>query len=171
MIRPLCAALLLAVAAGLGAAGCQPKIGDECTSSTDCSLSGDRLCDTTQRGGYCTVFNCEPDNCPEEAQCIAFDQQLDPACHDPQQWARFERTFCMLRCDNDGDCRSGYVCFDMTTQPNPWGAGLVDLNPEGTKVCIGPPVTSSQEASRTDVCRPPQRDAGADWPDASGTEL
>ncbi|MFW5740185.1 MAG: hypothetical protein ACOC1F_07450, partial [Myxococcota bacterium] len=56
--------------------GCNPKIGDDCTNSTDCSVSGDRLCDTTQPGGYCTVFNCEPDMCPEEAQCVAFDTEF-----------------------------------------------------------------------------------------------
>ena len=52
--------------------GCSPKIGDECATALDCSALGDRLCDTTQPGGYCTIFNCEPDTCPEEAACVAF---------------------------------------------------------------------------------------------------
>ena len=42
-------------------AGCSAEIGDDCSNSTDCSSTGDRLCDTTQPGGYCTLFNCEPD--------------------------------------------------------------------------------------------------------------
>lgn len=148
--------LVMALALVLGTVGlaCAPKIGDNCTSSTDCSQNGDRLCDTTQPGGYCTVFNCEPDTCPEEAQCIAFDQRLDPACSDPQSWARFERTFCMRRCDNDGDCRSGYVCFDMSAQPNPWGATVVDLNPTGRKVCISPSSGAPESDGLTEVCGP-----------------
>ncbi|HVZ31431.1 MAG TPA: hypothetical protein VG963_03350, partial [Polyangiaceae bacterium] len=31
----------------LGAFACQPKIGDSCTSASDCSVQGDRTCDTT----------------------------------------------------------------------------------------------------------------------------
>src|SRR5690242_18467125 len=48
------------------ATGCKPKIGDECKTSTDCSVTGDRLCDITQPSGYCTIFNCEePGSCPD----------------------------------------------------------------------------------------------------------
>ena len=79
----------------LVSAGCAPKIGKSCTSSTDCSQLGDRLCDTTQPDGYCTIFNCEPDTCPE-AVCVGFDSQIDPACGATQasQASRFERTDC-----------------------------------------------------------------------------
>lgn len=94
--------------------GCQPKIGDECVGSVDCSQQGDRLCDTSQPDGYCTAFNCQPDGCPEEAVCIGFGLELDPSCsaetYDPR-WPRFERTFCMLGCEQDSDCREGYVCI------------------------------------------------------------
>ena len=85
--------------------GCTPDLGDECTLDLDCSQQGDRLCDITQPGGYCTVFGCEPDKCPEdEGLCVAFNPQLDPACGplDDGRWARFERTFCMDACDDDG---------------------------------------------------------------------
>src|SRR5262245_36081708 len=104
---------LLLLASGAALAGCTPEIGDECTTSIDCSQQGDRLCDTTQPGGYCTIFNCEPDTCPEdESVCVAFDFELDPACHDlnATDWARFGRTFCMAVCDDDSDCRDGYIC-------------------------------------------------------------
>lgn len=144
----------------LVALGCAPKIGDDCTSSTDCSINGDRLCDTTQPGGYCTVFNCEPDTCPEEAQCVAFDMQIDPACYDPQHWGRFERTFCMLRCDNNGDCRSGYLCSDMAQQPNPWGAAVVDGSPTGTKVCVSAAISEIPQPQSTAICRPYEGDFG-----------
>ena len=144
--------------------GCNPKIGDDCSTSTDCSISGDRLCDTTQPGGYCTIFNCEPDTCPEESQCIAFDTELDPACAD-QRWARFERTFCMRRCKDNGDCRSGYVCFNMNSTPNPWGARVADLDPEGTKVCIAPWSEASPGVGLTEVCSPYE----GEFPDAGST--
>lgn len=123
-------------------------------------MNGDRLCDTTQPGGYCTVFNCEPDTCPEEAQCIAFDTELDPSCVD-QSRARFERTFCMRRCSNDGDCRSGYECLDMSRYPNAWGARVADLDPEGTKVCISPS-SGAPQGGATEVCGP----YDGDYPDA-----
>ena len=79
-------------------AACTPNIGDECSNSLDCSQGGDRLCDITQPNGYCTIYNCEPDTCPEgDGVCVAFDFQLDPVCraHDDARWARFERTYCM----------------------------------------------------------------------------
>src|SRR3954469_21617492 len=110
----VCALVMLAVAA----TGCAHKIGDSCAISTDCSVNGDRLCDTTQPDGYCTVFNCEPDKCPSgEGVCLAF---TDGAC-DQQMVAaatslRFQRTFCMKPCDNDGDCRAGYRCLDENEQ-------------------------------------------------------
>lgn len=105
-------AILLGAAA---AAGCRPEIGDECVTSVDCSSQGDRLCDTSQPEGYCTIFGCEPDACPDNSVCVGFGLELDPACSaDPQgtdpRWPRFERTFCMISCEEDSDCRDGYVC-------------------------------------------------------------
>jgi hypothetical protein len=115
-------------------AGCAPKIGKACTLSTDCSQLGDRLCDTTQPQGYCTIFNCEPDTCPE-AVCVGFDSQIDPACGDTQasQASRFERTFCMKGCNDDSDCRDGYQCRD----PKALSATVVDLTlPSTSGICI-----------------------------------
>lgn len=94
--------------------GCRPEIGDDCVSSADCSAQGDRLCDSSQPDGYCTIFGCEPDDCPEGSVCIGFGLELDPACEnvsstDPR-WPRFERTFCMAACEETSDCRDGYVC-------------------------------------------------------------
>ena len=94
-------------------AGCRAEIGDSCVASADCSPQGDRLCDTSQPEGYCTVFSCEPDTCAEEAVCVGFGLTLDPACEvvgtDPR-WKRFQRTFCMYACESDDDCREGYAC-------------------------------------------------------------
>lgn len=151
--------LLLCLIGGISA-GCSPKIGDDCTSSTDCSMSGERLCDTTLPGGYCTVFNCEPDTCPDESQCVAFDTALDPRCKD-HRWARFERTFCMRRCSRDGDCRKEYVCADMSEFANPWGAQVVDTDPKGAKICVPPWSESTPAMGMTEVCDPYE----GSWPD------
>ena len=135
--------VLLAI---LAATGCQPEIGDECQTAIDCSALGDRLCDTSQPGGYCTEFNCEPDQCTDEAACISFNIELDPACRslDDARFGRYGRTFCMFVCEDDTDCRSGYQCVTPASQ----GSRIIDLttetdNPQDTKVCLvagSPPV-------------------------------
>jgi hypothetical protein len=131
--------LLVVFLAILGLAGCKPEIGDSCSLSTDCSASGDRLCDTTQPGGYCTIFNCSAGTCPEEAICVAFGTAIStaPGCFDPQDSARLQRTFCMRKCDSDGDCRSSYDCINMKDPLNPWGAIVVEHGGSG-KVCAVP---------------------------------
>lgn len=146
------------------ALGCNPKIGDDCSTSTDCSTNGDRLCDTTQPGGYCTMFNCEPDTCPEEAQCIAFDSTLSPVCPDRVS-ARFERTYCMRRCESNGDCRGGYECADMAVVPNVWGASIIDFAPTGTQVCIATGASGALQAGENAVCGP-HEGGMSHWPDA-----
>jgi hypothetical protein len=124
------------------ASGCTPEIGDECNTAIDCSALGERLCDTHQPGGYCTIFNCEPDTCPDEASCVAFNIQLDPACGlaDDGREGRFGKTFCMFVCEENDDCRAGYECvrpFDKFDG----NATVVDRdteedNPEDTKMCL-----------------------------------
>jgi hypothetical protein len=95
------------------ALGCRPQIGDDCVTAQDCSAQGDRLCDTSQPEGYCTVFGCDPDACPDGSVCVGFGLELDPACEvsgtDPR-WKRFQRTFCLATCEEDADCREGYQC-------------------------------------------------------------
>ncbi|NUP14412.1 MAG: hypothetical protein HOW73_50930 [Polyangiaceae bacterium] len=123
----------------LFAMGCRPEIGDECVTSVDCSAQGDRLCDTSQPDGYCTIFGCEPDACPDNSVCVGFGQEIDPACAnadvgtDPR-WPRFERTFCMIACETNDDCRDGYVC----ALPTDRRAVAIDLENElrGSGVCF-----------------------------------
>ncbi|MBL8605403.1 MAG: hypothetical protein JNK72_25960 [Myxococcales bacterium] len=86
----------LALVAALAEMGCQKVIGDSCTLSSDCSLQGDRACDTSQPEGYCTVAACDPNACPDEALCIAFN------AHAP----RITRRYCMAGCTTDDDCRT-----------------------------------------------------------------
>lgn len=158
----MCRAIRLAGALLFCLAGCTPKIGDDCNSSVDCSQLGDRLCDTTQPGGYCTIFNCEPDTCPEdEGPCVAFDYELDPACKsaDDAEWARFERTFCMKWCDDDSDCRDGYRCV----LPKAEHALIVDTKPhDQQKICLAnAPPRPDPSSSIPAVCQP---DAGVTLP-------
>ncbi len=122
------------------AAGCKPKIGDDCRISTDCSAAGDRLCDITAPSGYCTVYNCEPDSCPEdESLCVEFGAQRSPVskCEDKQSPSPYGRAFCMATCDDDSDCRSGYTCADLSDPTNPWGAVLIDRG-RGKRACVVP---------------------------------
>lgn len=101
LLRP---ALVSAAALALFAlaSGCAPRIGDGCYSQTNCSINGDRVCDITQPGGYCTVFDCSPDTCPDDSVCVRFEPDT----------ARLARNVCMRRCSGDGDCRAdrGYHC-------------------------------------------------------------
>ncbi len=126
------------------APGCTPKIGDSCTVSTNCSATGDRLCDITQPGGYCTVFNCEPGTCPEDSQCINFGTTLsavpEGVCSPSQANSPYQRSFCMASCGSNGDCRGGYECRSLKgdpAHPNPLGAVLAEWSGDGM-VCVVP---------------------------------
>jgi hypothetical protein len=137
MPRPLEKLMLLALLATV-AVGCKPKIGDDCQISTDCSAAGDRLCDITAPGGYCTVYNCEPGACPEdESLCVLFGAERSPLpeCKDPQAPSPYARTFCMATCESDSDCRDGYTCGDLKKDGVKWGAILVDHD-RGDTACM-----------------------------------
>ncbi len=143
--------LLLALAAVVG--GCKAEIGDDCSVSTDCSNAGDRLCDTTQPGGYCTIFNCEPGTCPEEAICISFKNSPSSVCPDPQSGDRLRRTFCMRSCGGNDDCRSGYKCTDLG-KDNPWKATVAEYGGVSGKVCIVPFRGATASGGPADICSP-----------------
>jgi hypothetical protein len=130
------------VVVGLGAllvaGGCARKIGDGCSTSTDCDPNGNRICDLSQPGGYCTLDGCDDKSCPEDSICIrTFPEQYlsrpcDPKCEDVDcpdgtrtndctddeicldsgVCARqaFERRYCAHACSDNGDCRGGYAC-------------------------------------------------------------
>jgi len=124
-----------AAVTGALALGCTPKIGDDCTVSTNCSTTGDRLCDVTQPGGYCTAFNCEPGSCPEDSVCVNFGTMLSPVagCTPSQANSPYKRSFCMATCGEDNDCRDGYRCL----APTEFNAVLAE-HAGGSKVCAVP---------------------------------
>jgi hypothetical protein len=156
--------------------GCTPNIGDSCKLHTDCSATGDRLCEPNLPGGYCTIFNCEPDSCPSEAACVAFGvaPSAKPECAITQQ-QRLERTYCMARCSRDSSCRSGYACVDLASSGGAqvWNAAVIDPD-RGTKVCTVPVSGAAQIATMTaldnsqdQVCAPPFDASFPPVPDAS----
>lgn len=161
---------VLAAALAVGMSGCKPEIGDDCSVSTDCSSTGDRLCDTTQPGGYCTIFNCEPGTCPEEAICVGFSTSSSKVCEDPQSDGRLQRTYCLRSCGSNDDCRSGYECGDVGAKDNAWAATVMEWS-GGGKVCIVPwSGAPLPENPNTEVCT--GTDAGFDvtpWEPEAGT--
>jgi hypothetical protein len=176
-MRPLlsnAALAALALALSLGAAGCRPDIGESCSNSIECSSQGDRICDTSLPSGYCTIYNCEADGCPDESTCVAFARSEDPyadACP-AQGWARFERTFCLGSCSNDGDCRGGYLCArpgrlneKNTEVLKDYGARILDVDPSKPGVCVA---LGSQgpDAPQSMSCPPPPP---ACFPDYGGS--
>ena len=99
MVRPFAALAIGAVSLALGGA-CKKVIGDSCNVSSDCSIQGDRTCDISQTGGYCTVVPCDPGTCPDNGVCVIFNAHA----------SRFARNYCMAGCSQDSDCRSEYRC-------------------------------------------------------------
>jgi hypothetical protein len=147
----------------LSAWGCTPSIGDKCSLSTDCSIRGDRLCDTSEPNGYCTIFNCRGNLCPDQAACVLFNAAVQGCGYDDRQLSRTGRTFCMAQCHSNSDCREsdGYVCADPRGAP--WNADILD-DDQTQHVCIVRPdvgraaLTSDPDAA---VCQPAV-DAGND---------
>ncbi len=118
--------------------GCLPKIGDDCITDRDCSAQGDRTCDNTQDGGYCTIVDCDATLCPEkESLCVSFNtsRSNQGACRNPSQPSPHRRNFCMAICKSSDDCRGGYACVDLR-EANIWSATVVSKDPQGGKVCM-----------------------------------
>ena len=130
---------IIALAASLAAlaalSGCTPSIGDKCSLSTDCSLQGDRLCDTSQPNGYCTVFNCTADTCVDTAACVLFHPEIQGCRYGDRAPSPGGRTFCLAQCQSDSDCRTadGYICADPRLAP--WNALILD-DDQLQRVCI-----------------------------------
>jgi len=139
---------LLALALALFAAGCTPKIGDSCVMSTDCSTQGNRQCDTSMPGGYCTIVNCGPNGCPDYAACYLFHPSVQGCSYNDRVTSRTSQSFCMAGCKSNGDCRAGYECKDAR-QP-PWNADLLDDNQAQT-VCVPNPDTAFTNAYGDEV--------------------
>jgi hypothetical protein len=158
---PRVLALLVVFAAVFAMAGCTPHIGDKCVLSTDCSVQGTLVCDTSQPGGYCTQLNCARGSCPSNSLCVMFQASV-PGCayDDYQSPSRTGRSFCMENCSQESDCRSGYVCADPAGSQ--WNGAILDDN-QSQGVCIAPPPAglSKDGGPRPDaaICQPYDADA------------
>lgn len=94
MVSP--ARLFLAlVASTMLLGGCVPGIGDGCKQDADCP--SEAICDSTAPGGYCTIPDCRPGDCPDRSICVEFDR---------------DTSYCMKYCEGDSECRDGYTCRD-----------------------------------------------------------
>jgi hypothetical protein len=180
-LLPFSAAEKLGIALlwALAVVGCKPKIGDKCSTSTDCSQTGDRLCDISQPNGYCTVYNCEPKgsnaatSCPDEAACISFasDPSSVPGCQSALGSTPYQRTFCLKKCDNGRQCRDGYTCEDPEADAR---YGAVDVDGR-TKVCMvsfsAREPTAEPNAPENGVCtqNSPSTGAGGESSESSGS--
>lgn len=139
----------------VGQVGCSKKIGDACTLAADCGIQNNRQCDTAQQGGYCTQIGCTADGCPSEAACFLFGSRLSGCDYQDREAARTSRSFCMLSCESDSDCRVDYVCADMTGAP--WLAVLLDTEELKPKACIFPATFREggvSGAEEPDICKP-----------------
>ncbi len=136
---------------------CTPDIGDDCVLSTDCSSRGDRLCDTSQPGGYCTQASCGPNSCPEEGSCVEFYSSVPGCARNDRIVSRVARTFCMYVCGDDGDCRTGYVCRHPSDAP--WLGRVVD-DDRSRMVCLVAPKMSVAPPVPAPVCSMGPVDAG-----------
>lgn len=143
---------------------CQPRIGDDCRVNQDCSGERQRLCDTSQPGGYCTLSNCSATSCPDgEAICVMFNSSASsvPVCDNPGKLASSALAFCMMTCSEDKDCRAGYLCTDVAGD-DPWGALVVQENPPSTKICIAPQIGVPIDRDHpAEVCDPGFSPGGA----------
>ncbi len=76
---------------------------------------------------------------PRQGRLRAFSREVSPVAgtddRDGPAGARTGRAFCMARCENDGDCRDGYVCAKPTEAP--WNGQIMD-NDQNQLTCLVP---------------------------------
>ncbi|MGA2448742.1 MAG: hypothetical protein ABTD50_08720 [Polyangiaceae bacterium] len=126
------------------ASGCAPSIGDKCQVSTDCSATGSLQCDTAEPDGYCTVFDCSPNKCPDNAACVEVRASvLGCPYNDRQSPSREARNFCLKPCGSDSDCRvsEGYACVDVSVSTT---TVVLDTNP-ASHLCMVRPYDADQD--------------------------
>lgn len=165
MVRSSFALRFLGILA-LFALGCQPSIGDKCQLSTDCSSRGDRLCDTSQPDGYCTVFNCFGNSCPNDGVCVLFAPSVPGCAYDDRRPSRLGRSMCLATCEEDSDCRAGYVC--RAPGDPTYGAKILSTD-QTRKAClvapIAPSIVAGDAGSDAAISSPSYPVCSADGPD------
>jgi hypothetical protein len=150
-----------ALSLGVTLVGCTPSIGDACSYATECSARGDRVCDTTQPGGYCTVANCGRGTCPEGSVCVLFGAREPGCATNDRDTQRLGKAYCMASCGSSGDCRGGYACASPRSEP--WAAALLDDDANAT-VCLALATVSAPDAAVADAGAPVCAPAGPSVP-------
>lgn len=157
--------IAVAVTLAFVAIGCGKEIGDACIVSSDCSQNGDRQCDSSQKEGYCTIQGCDYSTCPAEGECIRFftgsfdNRPCDPTTEDRTTDAcsldelcalaghcvprSSEVRYCMRKCSQDSDCRSGYECRDLARMRDHGGEPVLSpgtpIDENAPKFCAAAP--------------------------------
>ncbi len=165
MSRLVLSRLVVAAALAVSALsiGCGSEIGDSCSTSSDCSPDGDRICDVSSLDGYCTIQGCDYDSCPGEATCVRFftgtfdNRVCDPLAEDvsqdkcgPDEVCTIAGTcaprtnevrYCMKTCSSRSDCRDGYECRDQSLMQLHGGEPVLEPGASGTgpKFCAQAP--------------------------------
>jgi hypothetical protein len=113
------ARLLAILAFAASAAGCSKQIGQACATNVDCSPLGDRFCDISAPGGYCTIEGCDVSfdsagkpvsSCPDDGVCIRFFERIATCPCNPetadQDCAPSQRCLCDEQDpQNPGQCK------------------------------------------------------------------
>jgi hypothetical protein len=135
--------LVVAVGALALLGACGRSIGDDCQTSVDCSANGDRSCDLSQPGGYCTVEGCDDASCPDSAVCVRFfperflSKPCDPLCEDVKE----------MTCTQPvptNDCAPDELCLDV---------GLCARRASERRLC-GKACSSNDDCRGGYECRP-----------------
>lgn len=125
-------------ALALASGGCSANIGDSCFTNVDCSPFGDRFCDVSAPGGYCTLQGCDvilvngvpTDTCPVEGSCVRFFEPIASELCDPMSSPSGclpdERCLCDRTDPNDG-----LTC--LGTNPGPNAPITAHCAPESTE--------------------------------------
>ena len=99
------------------APACGKEIGDSCNTNVDCDQNGNRDCDLSQPGGYCTINGCDEESCPSEAVCIRIFPYEDEhtSCGQNSDCTNFGLGLChddgFCGCQKDSECASDKVCL------------------------------------------------------------
>ncbi|HEX2573820.1 MAG TPA: hypothetical protein VH877_30000, partial [Polyangia bacterium] len=188
---------LLAAAALVAFGGmmtaCGNQIGASCRVNLDCSALGDRFCDVSAPGGYCTVEGCDNRSCPSGSVCIRFFQPIPSRLCNPLtanlNCAPSERCLCvngavdaqgncpsMSTPDKGGHCETNpsTLCNTSSDCPPTGGACLCDYgdrDPQGN--CPPPLGQCAPESSERRWCQKRCKSDGdcRDDKDAEGNRL
>lgn len=122
-------AAIALIALGGTLTACGNQIGDSCRVNLDCSALGDRFCDVSAPGGYCTVEGCDNDSCPSGSVCIRFFQPIPT------------KTCTPLTASTDCDASERCLCDFGATDPQ----GNCPPSPDNTSVPLAHCAPESSE--------------------------